>query len=114
MTDTTKPTVFRKASSTHFEDLVRLMSGRNVPALIVARLEPDRGPDGTFMNIYIEHIMAVGDVIRGNDVIVRDGEDLMNRLGGGELSRLVKSAEKAYYMRLDRFGDRSRPISERL
>jgi hypothetical protein len=73
-----------------FDELVRLLSGRVVPAAIVARVQFY----GVFPDVHVEHVQALGSVCFGRHEIVADGEDLMNKLGSDEMSRLNRLAER--------------------
>jgi len=73
-----------------FDEMVRLISGRVIPAAVVARVRlTDMNPD-----VHVEHVQALGSVCFGRHEIVADGEDLMNKLGSDEMSRLNRLAER--------------------
>ena len=73
-----------------FDEMVRLLSGRVVPAAIVARVQFF----GIFPDVHVEHVQALGSVSFGRHEIVADGEDLMNKMGPDEMSRLNRLAER--------------------
>jgi len=73
-----------------FDEMVRLLSGRVVPAAIVARVQFF----GIFPDVHVEHVQALGSVCFGRHEIVADGEDLMNKMGSDEMARLNRLAER--------------------
>lgn len=64
---------------------------------VVARMHhEDEGERGLFVYAEIEHVQALEDVWDSDDLVIRDGDDIVARLERIEIRRLESEAEGRY------------------
>jgi hypothetical protein len=69
-----------------FDEAVRLASGRVIPCSVIARGRPGF--------LVLEHVESLASVMANKAPVVLQGEDVIARLAGGEMSRLTSLAER--------------------